>query len=347
MFGQVKHLWLMGAAMVVAACMVHESRSESPAGPSHTETASEPSFVQGTQRPNIVLIVADDLGFGAVGYNGGFAETPNIDRIASSGARLDRFYVYPVCSPTRAGLMTGEYPIRFGMARGVVRPSISYGLPPEKYILPERLRDAGYEARGAIGKWHLGHLKSQWHPINQGFTYFKGHYNGAVDYWKHTRSDVRDWHVMDEPVEEKGYNTGLIGEAASQFIREHAEDDAPYFAYVPFLAPHTPLQAPKRLLRKYRHLDPAPNDGQPSPQQRLAAMVEALDENVGEILNAIEESGEASNTIIWFMSDNGGIPRTRIPENNGQLRGAKGGAFEGGIRVPPLSGGRARLRVGR
>src|SRR5678816_4431653 len=121
------------------------------------------SFAQDVKRPNIVLIVADDLGWNAVGYHGGFVKTPNIDRIAKQGVQLDRFYVSPMCSPTRAGLMTGRYPMRFGMARSVVRPWAKYGLPPEERTLPEALGEAGYAQRAALGKWHLGHLEPRWH----------------------------------------------------------------------------------------------------------------------------------------------------------------------------------------
>src|SRR6476620_2751376 len=137
----------------------------------------------GGKRPNVVLLVADDLGWSGVGYHGGAVKTPNIDRIARSGVELDRFYASPMCSPTRAGLMTGRYPMRFGMSRSVVRPWAKFGVPPEERTLAEALGEAGYADRGAFGKWHLGHLAPQWHPLAQGFTTFKGVYNGAVDYW--------------------------------------------------------------------------------------------------------------------------------------------------------------------
>ena len=287
---------------------------------------------QGTKeiatKPNVVLIVADDLGWNAVGYHGGFTETPHIDSIAERGAALGHFYVSPMCSPTRAGLMTGRYPIRFGMARTVVRPWADFGLPPEEVTLPERLAEVGYPNRGAFGKWHLGHLRPEWHPLMQGFTEFKGHYNGAEDYWTHDRDGENDWHVGDEPLEEEGYQTDLVGAAAADFIRRHAEaakSGEPFFAYVPFMAPHDPLQVPEDRIKPL-----GGNAGK--KKETLAAMVAVLDDNVGRILNALEETGTLENTLIIFMSDNGGTGGIR--GNNRPLRGSKLSAWEGGIRVP-------------
>ena len=283
-------------------------------------------------RPNVVLIVADDLGWNAVGYHDGFAQTPHIDRIAREGVVLEHFYVSPMCSPTRAGLMTGRYPIRFGMARTVVRPWEDAGLPPAELTLAERLGDAGYEHRGAFGKWHLGHLRPDWHPLMQGFTEFKGHYNGAEDYWTHRREGELDWHVGDEPLEEEGYQTDLVGTAACDFIRRHAEADEPFFAYVPFMAPHDPFQVPEdRIVPLENEDDEAAGDGR-QRKRRLAAMISVLDDNIGRILTTLDETGVRGNTLIVFMSDNGGVGG--IEGNNTPLRGNKLTTWEGGIRVP-------------
>ncbi|MEM9589112.1 MAG: sulfatase-like hydrolase/transferase, partial [Planctomycetota bacterium] len=130
--------------------------------------------------PNIVVIVADDLGWADVSYHAQRAETPNIDRLVAGGVELDRFYAAPICSPTRAGMMTGRYPIRMGMARSVIAPHINYGLPIDERTLPESLAQLGYDQRAAFGKWHLGHRQAKWHPLNRGFTHFYGHYNGAI-----------------------------------------------------------------------------------------------------------------------------------------------------------------------
>jgi arylsulfatase B len=283
------------------------------------------------RRPNVVLIVADDLGWAGVGYHGGFAKTPHIDRIARSGVELDRFYVSPMCSPTRAGLLTGRYPMRFGMARSVVRPWLKYGLPPGERTLAEALGEAGYARRGAFGKWHLGHLAPQWHPLSQGFTTFHGCYNGAADYFTRDRDGQPDWHADARDVEETGYTTDLIADAACSFIRDKA-DGGPFFCYVAFTAPHEPLQAPEKYLAQYANLDRNPADGKPSPRQRLAAMTACMDDGVGRILTALEDAGVARDTLVWFMSDNGGVGS--IPGNNGPLRGAKLSVYEGGVRVP-------------
>src|SRR4051794_29730257 len=164
--------WLHRIVVATAACVVLASATAANAAP---------------RRPNVVLIVADDQGWNTVGYHGGFVQTPNIDRIAKQGVELDRFYVSPMCSPTRAGLMTGRYAMRMGMARSVVRPWARFGLPPAERTLPEALGEAGYANRGAFGKWHLGHLEPQWHPMAQGFTTFTGTYNGAANYFTRDR----------------------------------------------------------------------------------------------------------------------------------------------------------------
>jgi arylsulfatase B len=278
--------------------------------------------------PNIVFMLADDLGWADVSFHApDRANTPNIDRLAADGVELDRFYVAPMCSPTRAGLMTGRYPIRFGLARAVIPPWRDFGLDVREKTLPEALAAAGYRHRGVFGKWHLGHRRGKWHPLSRGFTQFEGHYNGAIDYFTHEREGQRDWHVDWEPAAKDGYTTDLIAAAASKFIREKAKDDAPYFCYVPFNAPHSPFQAkPKDLARAGVRV------GQkPTRAQFLKAMIWSLDEGVGQILKAVDETGEVENTQVWFVSDNGGI--AGIQENNLPLRGAKLSTFEGGVRV--------------
>lgn len=282
-------------------------------------------------QPNIVLIVADDLGFNSVGYHAKWVQTPNIDRLAQQGVSLERFYVSPMCSPTREGLMTGRYPMRFGMARSVIRPWMHAGLPPEEDTLPELLGQAGYRHRGAFGKWHLGHLGPQWHPLAQGFTEFEGMYNGAANYWNRDRDGEPDWHVNYTPTQKQGYTTDLIADAAAAFIRKHAKD-GPFFCYVPFSAPHEPFQAPDAYLAKYAALDDNPSDGKPSERQTLAAMINCMDDGIGKVLQALRDSNATSNTLIWFMSDNGGT--MRVPGQNTPLREGKLTTYEGGVRVP-------------
>lgn len=278
-------------------------------------------------RPNIVIIVADDLGWDDVGYNGSDIPTPNIDRLAQEGRALDRFYTCPVCSPTRAGLMTGRYPIRYGMMRSVITPWRNYGLPADEITLPQVLKKAGYRHRSIFGKWHLGHSRLEYHPLKRGFTHFYGHYNGALDYFTHLREGERDWQLNYQPCDDKGYTTDLIADAASDFIKSHA-DQGPFFCYVPFNAPHTPFQAPEKTLLRFEHL--RENDGK-NRYQYYTAMVFHMDDGIGRILKALDEKGITNKTLVLFFSDNG---RMRGLKKNGPLRGWKISVFEGGIRTP-------------
>ncbi len=284
------------------------------------------------ERPNIVVLVADDLGWGDVGYHGANIRTPNLDRLADQGVRLERFYACSICTPTRAGLLTGRYPIRFGLMRAVIPPWRNAGLPADEATLPERLADAGYEHRGCFGKWHLGHRKMKYHPLRQGFTRFEGHYNGAIDYFTHKREGEVDWHVGYEPSDRSGYTTDLIADAAVRFIRDHAGGESPFFCYVPFNAPHAPLQAPEDAIAAYEELK---WNGKPAPERRrtYAAMVTLMDRGVGRILEALDETGVREQTLVWFFSDNGGTGRFG---DNGPLRGTKQDVFEGGVRTPSV-----------
>ena len=294
-------------------------------------TAALAQGAAGRRPPNVVVIVADDLGWNMVGHHGGFARTPHIDRIARTGVELERFYVSPMCSPTRAGLLTGRYAMRFGMASTVVRPWMRHGLPPEQRTLAEALGEAGYAQRGAYGKWHLGHLEARWHPLSHGFTEYKGCYNGAVDYFTRERDGQTDWHAGWEDVREEGYTTDLIADAAAGFVRRHAKG-GPFFCYVAFTAPHEPLQAPEKYLARYRHLGGDGGDGRPSRKQVVAAMTECMDDGIGRILGAVEEEGVARDTLVWVMSDNGGV--ASIAGTNTPLKGAKLTVYDGGVRVP-------------
>ena len=272
-------------------------------------------------RPNIVLILADDLGWNDVGYHGGAIPTPNIDRIATEGVQLDRFYACPVCSPTRAGLMTGRYPIRFGMQRAVCRPFLRVGVPPSEETLAEMLGRAGYRHRAIVGKWHIGHAYRRHHPLNQGFGFFVGHYNGNIDYFSHKREGELDWHRGFEPNYEQGYSTHLIAEESVRFIERHAED-GPFFLFVPFNAPHTPLQVPEKWIPPFLHVE--------DERRRIyMAMVAAMDAAIGRILDALEREGVEAKTLVWFASDNGG----QALADNAPLRAGKGTVYEGGIRV--------------
>lgn len=275
-------------------------------------------------RPNVLLVVADDLGWADVGFNGGKDHaTPNLDRLAATGVNLTDFRACPMCSPTRAGLLTGRWPLRFGMMRSVVPPWSTHGLPESEQTLAEHLAGAGYERRGLIGKWHLGHARRAHHPLRHGFTHFVGCYNGAVDYFTRERDGETDWHHGERTVREPGYTTDLIGEHASRFIAE-SPSGSPWLLYVPFTAPHSPYQAPVEAMQTHARFK--------RPERRAyAAMIDSLDRNVGRLLAAVEARSDADNTLILFFSDNGGIPRAG--SSNGPWRGAKLSVYEGGIRV--------------
>ncbi|TWU39699.1 sulfatase-like hydrolase/transferase [Novipirellula artificiosorum] len=294
--------------------------------------------------PNIVVILADDLGWNSVGYHNDEFKTPHIDSIAADGIELNRFYVAPMCSPTRAGLMTGRYPIRFGLARAVIPPYRDFGLPVSETTLPEMLGRLGYLDRGVFGKWHLGHRRAKWHPLARGFTHFHGHYNGAIDYFDLTREGVRDWHLDYESSDQEGYATDLIADAAANWIKQSAASDTPYFCYLPFNAPHSPFQAPDEAIQRYGDLD---GKHKPNAKNReiYKAMIGRMDEGIGSILSAIDASGESENTLVWFFSDNGGVAGLR--GINDPLRGAKLTVFEGGTRVPACVRWPGKIPAGR
>jgi len=274
------------------------------------------------RKPNIVVIVADDLGYRDVSFNGGSVPTPAIDRIAQEGVTLTRFYACPICSPTRAGTMTGRWPLRMGIMRAVITPWRKWGIPAAEKTLAELLADAGYARRAIIGKWHLGHASKKYHPLNNGFTYFYGHYNGAIDYWTHQREGETDWHRNWDTLHEEGYTTDLLGDDAARFIRESPAGQ-PFFLYLPFNAVHSPLQAPDADVARF--------PGIANKSRRIyAGMTVAMDRAVGKVLSAIDARDDADNTFVLFFADNGGVPRVA---DNGPLRAGKTTVYEGGIRV--------------
>lgn len=314
------------------------------------------SSAEESSKPNIIIILADDLGWRDVSYHGGPIKTPNIDSIARDGVKLERFYVHPICSPTRAALMTGRYPIRFGYMKAVPFGPYKMGMSTEEVTLADMLANAGYKHRGAFGKWHLGHSHIKYHPMRRGFTEFTGCYEGGLDYFNREMLDELDWHTGYESNHDQGYTTDLIGDAAVNFINAREGDDDPFFLYVPFTAPHFKFQAKEEDLPLYEHLGPIEDTNwggatsvrgeytiMPTSEEHerkadllkkrkiLGAMMHSLDREIGRILNALEESGAADNTLLMFLSDNGGHEGVG---SNHPYRGAKSAAFEGGVRVP-------------
>lgn len=273
-------------------------------------------------RPHVVFLLADDLGFGDVGWHDSEIRTPHLDALAASGAKLERFYVQPVCSPTRASLMTGRYPMRYGLQVGVIRPHERRGLSLAERLLPQALHDAGY-ATHMVGKWHLGFFEPAYLPTQRGFDHHYGHYCGALDYFTHLRDGGLDWHRDTEPCHDEGYTTELVGAEAARIIENH-DASRPLFLYVPFNAPHSPLQAPEAYLAKYENITD-------KKRRAYAAMVTCEDEQVGRILAALAKKGLRDNTLVIFSSDNGGP--TGLGATNGPLRAGKGTVYEGGTRV--------------
>jgi arylsulfatase A-like enzyme len=288
-------------------------------------------------RPHIIHIVADDLGHRDVGFNGATdIKTPNLDRLAAEGARLTNFYVQPMCTPTRAALLTGRYPFRYGLQTAVI-PSVSaYGLDTTEFLLPQSLKDAGYKT-AIIGKWHLGHADKKWWPRQRGFDYQYGAMIGELDYFTHEEHGVLDWFRDNEPVREQGYTTQLLGRDAVTLIQKH-DPSTPLYLYLAFNAPHTPYQAPEDYIARFAHI-------QDPTRRTYAAMVACLDDEIGKVVAALDQKGMRKNTLIIFHSDNGGtfnamfagvmadVSKIKIPCDNTPFRDGKGSLFEGGTRV--------------
>jgi len=317
--------------------------------------------------PNVVIIVADDLGWGDVGYHGSEIATPRLDRLAAEGVVLDRFYAQPSCSPTRAALMTGKSPMRLGVLSPISKNNPA-GLPLGERVLPGYFRDAGYQTF-MTGKWHLGHRRREYLPTSRGFDHFYGFVTGGIGYWDHVHGGGLDWQRNGETLRESGYSTHLIADEAIRLIR--ARDPArPMLLYASFNAPHLPNEAPEAAIARYGHVE--------NPHRRIhAAMVSELDAAIGRVVDALEAEAMLDATLIWFMSDNGGLNpfavspglrstaerleawfgkplpffflefiRTNVLEggaDNGPYRKGKQSVYEGGVRVPSIMHWRGHL----
>ncbi|MBM4088891.1 MAG: arylsulfatase, partial [Planctomycetes bacterium] len=262
------------------------------------------------------------LGYADVGFMGAKEiRTPQLDKLAAGGAILDAFYVQPVCSPTRAALMTGRYPTRTGVYT-IVRPNAPWGLPLHERTLADALREAGYHT-AICGKWHLGEFQPEYRPTRRGFDQQYGHFFGALDYFTKLRDGQRDWYRNDQPSADDGYTTHLLAREACRIVRERPKDK-PLFLYVPFNAVHGPYQVPDSYVQPYSQFT--------GTRQKYAGMIAAMDEAVGQIVETLDDTGIRQQTLIVFTSDNGGPSPGKITDN-GPLRAGKGTIHEGGARV--------------
>jgi len=290
-------------------------------------------------RPHIVYIVSDDQGWKDVGFHGSDIQTPHLDRLAQGGVRLEQFYAAPMCTPSRATLMTGRYPHRYGLQTLVIPSGGTYGLSTEERLLPQALKEVGYRT-AIVGKWHLGHADRRFWPLQRGFDSQYGPLLGEIDYFTHSAHGKRDWFRDDQPLQEEGYVTRLLGREAARQIESH-DAGTPLFLYLAFTAPHSPYQAPQEALDRYA--------GIPDPARRAyAAMITAMDQEIGLVVRALEERNMRDNTLIVFQSDNGGprsarftgeidMSKSTIPADNGPYRDGKGTLYEGGTRVVALA----------
>lgn len=300
------------------------------------------------EKPNVLLIVADDLGYHDVGFQGSQeVPTPHLDKLAATGVRFTNGYVsHAFCSPTRAGLMTGRYQHRFGHENNPAwKPeSLTEGLPLDQITLPQLLQKAGYTT-GAVGKWHLG-AHPQFHPLKRGFDEYFGALGGGHQYFPGDKGGAE----YTIPLNRNGadaahtdYLTTQFGSEAAAFVDRHAAEDKPWMLYLAFNAPHTPLQAPKVWLDQFSHI-------QNVNRRAYVAMVAAMDAAIGEVLGKLEATKQTENTLVCFISDNGGPNLSgRVLGNftdNSPLRGAKSDLFEGGIRVPFVIRWPAKLKPG-
>lgn len=294
------------------------------------------------------ISLADDQGWKDVGFHGSDIRTANLDRLAANGAVFEQFYAQPMCTPSRAALMTGRYPHRYGLQTLVIPSAGTYGLATDEWLLPQALKEAGYET-AIIGKWHLGHADPKYWPRQRGFDYQYGPLLGEIDYYSHAAHGKIDWFRNNKLVKEEGYVTELLGNDAVRLIARH-DPKIPLFLYLTFTAPHAPYQAPQAYLDQYKQIaDPS--------RRTYAAMITAMDDQIGRVVKALEARGMRDNTLIVFQSDNGGprsakftgevdMSKSTIPADNGSYRDGKASLYEGGTRVVALANWPGHIQPG-
>jgi len=309
-------------------------------------------------QPNVLLIIVDDLGWNDVGYHGSEIQTPTIDRLVREGVELNRFYVHPTCSPSRSALMTGKAPLRLGFLSPLAKNNV-LGLPLSEITMADYFQKNGYQT-SLIGKWHLGRFKKEYLPTSRGFDHFYGYLTGGIGHYNHIHGGGLDWQRNGKTVREEGYTTHLLTNETIHIIENRNSNQA-FFLELSFAAPHMPNEAPDSTVSFYQHLSD-------TNRQLHAAMVTEVDKCIQRIYETLEKQGLLDNTIIWFTSDNGGecaeaylestrnriamctkIFGTPLPvealefarnnmvnsaADNNPLKGGKGSAYEGGVRVP-------------
>ncbi|MHB9028307.1 MAG: sulfatase-like hydrolase/transferase [Candidatus Latescibacterota bacterium] len=344
------------AASTAFVAKPDESAAQSARNPNRANKPGE--------RPNILVFLADDAGWGDFGFHGSQIRTPVLDGLARKGVELTQFYACAVCSPTRAALMTGRPPSRYNILTPL-QLEHKEALPPGTVTIAELLRRNGYDT-AITGKWHLG-MTPELGPNRYGFRHSYGYVGPWIDSWSHLTTDfkgsgqgVRQWHRNGELIDEHGHVTDLITVEAIRYLREIRDKSKPFFLYVPFSAPHTPIQEEKKWLEPY--------DGiiENTSRKYYAAAITHMDDCIGKILRAAGEEGVLDNTLVIFFSDNGSAPGgeyrktwlkppveyyqeygpTDLLGDNAPYRGWKGSHYEGGVRVPALACWPGKLNPG-